>query len=133
MRRPANLAFPLFLTLAAMFSVGCSRDRHEFHSTPELPTSVALTDPRSREVVWSRDIPVGHRLVVDLDREGESELTGVKAHLPATRVKWKLYRTVGADGKPDDSKIDEGQDELRAASLLMRVRYREAEKAPKKP
>lgn len=128
MRSVGKGAVAGLIALVAALSVGCSRDRHEFYSTPELPTSVALTDPRTREVVWSKDIPVGHRMVVDLDREGESELTGVKANLPATRVKWKLYRTVGPDGRPDKEKIDEGQDEIRAGSLLMRVSYRESGK-----
>ena len=55
-----------------------SNGRFVYESTRDMPTSVDLRDQRSREIIWSFDIPVGQQLVIDFDEGdgGETERPG---------------------------------------------------------
>ncbi len=53
-----------------------TQDRYVYESTRDLPMSVKLTDLRTREVIWSFDIPEGQQLVLDFDEADGYEQEG---------------------------------------------------------
>lgn len=72
---------------------GMSLDRHNFGSSIQHPKTVNLIDATDGEVLWSKDVPVGETLVVDLYKRStwtQSEWTGAE---PAERMKWGLFET----------------------------------------
>lgn len=119
----------LLLVAAMLMTValgGCSQDKHEFVSTPELPTTVSLVNAlRPTEVIWSKEVPVGHKLVLDFDREGEVEWAKVE-NLPATHLSWKIEQTGG-----DKDEIEKGEMPLSGDPIQIRASYRKREGATK--
>ena len=109
--------FGAYLLLAGAVLTGCSQDRHVFISTVNLPTTVTLYDPLADQSVWSKDIPVGQKLVLDLDREGEEELFSVSGH-PATMLTWELYDLDSSEPLVED------QMALPGVPIVIKVSYR---------
>lgn len=119
------------LTLAAGLLAGCeslpdhtfmSMDRHVYHSTVQLPTNVQIVEPYSGEVLWSMEVPVEHKLVLDFDRKGEAELVSVSQH-PATNMKWWLV----PQGK---GQKESGSVALNGTPVSMKVSYRKSPEFP---
>lgn len=98
MRTASSLKLTLLLPLLAMLLTACSRDVHVFNSTVDQPTNVTIYDPMAKQALWTREIPVGQSLRLDFDRAGESglrEFITTNKSMPATQMKWKMYRTDG--------------------------------------
>lgn len=78
-----NLVRAALGLLAAALPAGCyseggpvfnySRDQHVYVSRPWTPKTVSLYDTRTDEVIWSVDVPVGYKVVVDFER-GDNQL-----------------------------------------------------------
>ena len=87
---------PLVYALGCLLIVainGCSRDIHQFYSTMDSPKTIKVIETGTNNVVWVKEIPVNHRLMVDFNRTWQIEgFTGVKPELPANRMKWSLYK-----------------------------------------
>lgn len=81
---------------SASFPYGMSLDRHNFTSSHHLPKRVKLVDTTNGETVWSLDVPVGKKAVVDFetDSTGNASLRGA---FPANKVYW--------DVMPPDTKL----------------------------
>lgn len=119
LRQLPTLAAACCLTLAV---AGCgslpdhlfySGDRHVFYSTVQLPTNVAVVEPYSGDVLWSMEVPVEHKLIVNFERSGELEPVSVSTQ-PSTAMKWKLF---GANA-------ESGTVELPGTAVAMRISYR---------
>lgn len=115
--------FAFCLLAATLLSVGCSNDRHVFHSTVGQPTTIHLVDSHSGNVLWTKPIPAQHRLELDMDRKDENETMSVKGK-PATRVHWKLYE----DGKGEF--IEREIMDLPGTPLFIDVEYRPGPEYP---
>lgn len=76
-RKHRIVALGFVVSLAAIVGVGCegipghfpggtgaSIDKFVYTSTSELPQTVTLFDTRTGQAIWSKDVPVGHQLVV---------------------------------------------------------------------
>lgn len=73
-------------------SSGCTTDRHTYISTEHSPKTLSLVDRVTEEAIWTADIPVGTKLVLDLDvKVGEDNLMLMKDGHP-TRMRWWLHR-----------------------------------------
>jgi len=95
MTAPRLLA-PLTLALSLAGLAGCSMDKHLFESTMSSPKTVAIVDTVSGDALWSMDVPVGQRLVLDLDSVRETSVVPAEPPIftyddkSAVRGKWKL-------------------------------------------
>lgn len=68
-----------------------SQDRYVFTSLAHQPKTVSIVESFTDTVVWEYRIPVGHQLIVNLDRQGQDETGLTKMFLiPATSVSWRL-------------------------------------------
>lgn len=117
----------LFLALAVSLFAACSsKDQHTFRSTIDVPKTVTVYDTFRKTELWSRAIPVNHRLMLDFDRKGD--MPPFKASLePAQTMKWKLY----ADGV--DKPIEEGVETMPGVPIIMKVKVRPAPEFPPLP
>ncbi len=102
---------------------GCSIDRRVFHSSPDLPLNYTLLDVSSGQTIWSMEVPVLHKLVVDLDRDDEVEIARVSGR-PATSMRWYLYSV-----RPS-RKIDEGKIKLQGMPIVQNISYRPGPELP---
>jgi len=82
----------LALTVGLAASTGCKVDKHVFESSAMSPKTVSLIDVQNDQTLWRYDIPVGHTLVMDLDRSGDVANMRVGAGY-ATEMEWWLYET----------------------------------------
>jgi len=89
--KPALLA-AFVLTLGSLNSGCASQDKSVYTSTIHLPTTVAVKDTVTDELIWKLDVPVEHELVLDYNRANEAELLQVRAELPADRMAWKVRK-----------------------------------------
>lgn len=81
------------LTAAALPMGGClteggqyiTRDMHTYVSRPWEPKTITLVDTRSGESIWSSDVPVGYKLVIDFEtnRHGTDDLPD--------RMLWEIF------------------------------------------
>lgn len=123
LRRPASrfaAACLVFVILA-----GCSADRSVFESTPFRPARVEVIDTLNRETVWAMDVPVHHKLVVDMEHEGSKNLEGFRTSEQAPQyMKWQLYpakaRKRFAVGYYWASPLEEGVVELNRDAVMLR-------------
>ena len=126
MSRPHFLKF-FAAAIAAMLMVivlgGCSIDRRVFPSSPDLPLNYSLVDTSSGQTIWSMEVPVLHKLVVDLDRDDEVEIARISGR-PATSMRWYLYSV-----RPV-RKIDEGRINLQGMPIVQNISYRPAPELP---
>ena len=114
----------LSVLLVAACALGCSNDRRYLTSTVNLPLEYELVDAYTQEVMWSLSVPVQHELMVDLDREEETEWASVSNH-PATRMKWAVA-PIGKRGQP----MLEGSMSLPGTPVIERLNYRAAPEFP---
>jgi hypothetical protein len=90
MKRACIWSVPAVLALGALLT-GCtsagypgyyaggnmaSNGRFVYESTRHTPMSVDLRNQRTREIIWSYDIPAGQQLVIDFDEGTGSEREG---------------------------------------------------------
>lgn len=79
--------------LTPLLVVGCkhSADQHTFASSQLRPTNVAVVDTLTGRTIWRMEVPIGHELVIDFDRQGlEREGTRI-SKLPPNELTWHLY------------------------------------------
>lgn len=122
--RPRLSALGIVVALVSLAVVGCSNDRRVFRSTPDLPLNYTLVDTASGQSVWSMEVPVMHKLVVDLDRADEYEIAYISG-LPATEMRWYLYQF-----RPRKL-VDEGAVDLQGMPVVQKISYRPAPELPK--
>lgn len=110
------LTASLTLTFAGLLLTGCvSADRRVYVSTPFQPKTITLIDALSDKDLWSLEIPVGFKLELDLDREGENELRKI-SRLPATRFTWRLQDLKG--NTHDSGEVELPNTEIRIEMTL---------------
>jgi len=102
---------------------GCANDRRVFNSTPTLPLNYTLVETASGQTIWSIQVPVQHRLVVDFDRVGEIEIAHVSGQ-PATVMHWRLYST------HPWRLVDSGKIPLQGTAVMQKISYRPGPELP---
>lgn len=81
--------FSLLAGCSANFPYGRSMDRHNFVSDPHMPKTILLIDSMTKQEVTRWDIPVGKKLVVDLEHEADWTASMNVAE-PAHRLTWVI-------------------------------------------
>jgi hypothetical protein len=122
-RSTARAKALLLIAAAASLGACASQDKHVFVSTHQLPTTVTLvTALNQQNVLWSKEIPVGHELEVDFDRSDEEvEVASVKM-LPAKVMKWEVR-------KIDESEaVEKAELQLSGDPVMLKVSYRKPER-----
>ncbi|MEX0775984.1 MAG: hypothetical protein WD042_09760 [Phycisphaeraceae bacterium] len=137
--RVTSLSMGLMLGAALLALGGCSQeqyalqsvrhswastDRYEFKSTVSRPLNLTLIENFTQEVLWSKELPVGQTLILNLDRQGEHELVTVRGE-PATSLNWYVYNTLDAD-----MPIEKGRRELVGTPVRLEVSYRPSPEYP---
>ena len=129
MRKFASFSFSdhvrglLVAWLAVVGMVGCSQDIHVFESTPSQPVTIALVDPLTDTTMWEMDVPVDHKLKLDLNRR--VELGPFYADMrPATKLTWRVYPLKGF------SAVEKDQLQLPGREVMIRVSYRPGPEYP---
>ena len=117
---------PLYgLTLALLLAPlsACSQDKHVFRSTTFTPTTAAIRELINDEILWSRDVPVGYKLVMNLDSGMEIEGFTYNAE-PADRFSWKIanLRT--------NEVVEKGKQRLPGIPIMIERTLRPAPEAP---
>ena len=113
----------LMLGLGLLVPACASLDRHTFHSTALLPTTLSLVDTTNDTVFWKMDIPTDHKLTVNFDRNGTAGVFKTSME-PATTMRWQL-RPVNGKAEPRQGTL-----ELSASPLIMKVAYRRSPELP---
>ena len=111
------------LVVATCLSIGCSQDKHTFPSTAFLPVTVSLRDLVGKEVIWSREVPVGYKLVLDLDAPGEMAPMAIGKGSP-TKMSWSIKSIAGYDT------IEKGKMDLPGIPVMIEPTYRQAPEYP---
>jgi hypothetical protein len=129
--RPTTLARTWMLGIAAGLAsftglAGCSQNKHVFKSTPELPTTVQVTDALSGNVIWAMDVPVNEELSLDFDRSYNVELFK-NAHEPPNSMTWKLFH-IRSGWQVAPYKF--GRVRLDGVRAMMKVTYRPTPEYP---
>jgi hypothetical protein len=122
-RSTARAKALLLIAAAASLGACSSTDKHVFVSTHQLPTTVTLvTALNQQNVLWSKEVPVGHELEVDFDRtDDEVEIASVKM-LPAKLMKWEVR-------KIDESEpVEQAELQLPGDPVMLKVSYRKPER-----
>jgi hypothetical protein len=65
---------------------GVSLDEHTFYSSSWQPKTVYLQDTRTKEVIWTVDIPVGKQLTVKIEKGA-----GAKDSMVPDRLLWQIF------------------------------------------
>lgn len=84
----------LAATLTVVLLAGCtSMDKQVVRSSPSRPATVTLIDTTTGLPVWSYDVPVGYKMIVDFD----TDMWGTRKENPGeattTEMQWKLLRS----------------------------------------
>ena len=80
-------ALGLLGTMLLTAMVGCVENTQSYESTELYPTSIDLVDIRSKEVIWTMDVPVRHKLELEFWHE-----RGIATKWqPPTKVVYRLY------------------------------------------
>lgn len=111
--------------LVFVILAGCSADRSVFESTPFRPARVEVIDTLNRETVWSMDVPIHQKLVIDLERSGGNDIEGFTASgQTAETMKWWLYPADAskrfATGYYWGSPLDEGVVAIDSQAIMLR-------------
>ena len=107
---------------SASFPYGMSLDRHNFTSSHHLPKRVKLVDTTNGETVWSLDVPVGKKAVVDFETDSTWNAS-LRGAFPASKVYW--------DVMPPDTKLAklEHSKELSGRPVRLEQEIRELDSA----
>lgn len=111
--------------LVAAVLAGCSANRSVFESTPFRQARVEVIDTVEREAVWSMDVPVNQKLVVDLEHKGGSEREGLSTSEDTPdMLKWWLYPGDAsqklAAGYYHGSPLDQGEFDIQSQAIMLR-------------
>ncbi|MFW5682522.1 MAG: hypothetical protein ACOC1G_05895 [Phycisphaeraceae bacterium] len=124
---PSRRLAPRFAAACLVFVIlaGCSADRSVFESTPFRPARVEVIDTLNRETVWSMDVPINQKLVIDMERSGASNIEGfTTSSKTAETMKWWLYRADAskrfATGYYWGNALDEGVVEIDSEAIMLR-------------
>ncbi len=126
------LFFVTALPLIALVT-GCSaKDQHVFHSSVNLPTTIALIDTYKNESVWSMDIPVNHDLKLDFEGSASGQ-TGADGGSPSW-VNWKLTSTddlpTNTGRKRSGKLVRSDRIDLTGKRIRVAVSYRKSPEMP---
>jgi hypothetical protein len=77
---------------------GMSQDTFVYVSRPHEPKTVTLIDTRSGEAIWTYDVPVGSKLVIDFEAD-ESEGIPERPDL----MRWELMNDTELMGRLDNA------------------------------
>ncbi len=122
MRRCKHILITVLAALAGLS--GCaSQDIHIYESTVDKPITVAVVDPIRDVTLWEMDVPVAHKLKLDLDRQPEFEPVYADMR-PARSLSWRVYHENG--GNP----IESDRMDLPGIPVLLRISYRPAPEMP---
>ncbi|WP_432798623.1 hypothetical protein [Poriferisphaera sp. WC338] len=89
------MKFLSVLSLVMIFavSVGCtSFDRHVYESSQLRPTTLTIVKVPGDEPLWSYDIPVGYKLVVDFNTDDQIGNNKNSSTVNPTEMTWKLIK-----------------------------------------
>ena len=118
------------ITITCLLGLGCllsacssSADRNVYHSTPWSPKTIMVRDTLSHKIIWEKDIPVNHRLVLDFDRPGDYPPFRI-SHDPAKEMIWSLTQ----DGTK--KLVEQGRFQLQGVSILISMKIRESPEHP---
>ncbi len=97
MRNYIKLSPKIALAAMIIFSIGCSvaNDRKTYISTMDSPKTIRVVGNLSGDIYFEKQIPVGHSLMLDLDRAHELEIFGTSSAYPATSLTWAMYDDTG--------------------------------------
>ncbi len=131
MANQIRVLLPVIIIAAAILLAGCSMstDTHTFYSYTYRPTTLSLVDNTTKETLWTMDIPVGKKLVVDFDGNQQFNEVFKNRVTPATRMKWKL---LDHEESRESLFINQGEGtlDLPGRPIMMQVSYREAPEYP---
>jgi len=111
------------LLVLTAWGAGCSQDKHRFRSTVFHPTTISLRDLVSKKIIWSKEVPVGHDLVMDLDRLGDLAPFRIGT-TPAMSMKWWLVKSGSI------TKVEKGRDKLPGVPIIIERTHRPAPEYP---
>lgn len=77
---------------------GMSQDTFVYVSRPHEPKTITLIDTRSGEALWTMDVPVGSKLVIDFEAD-ESEGVPERPDL----MRWELMNDTDLLGRLDNA------------------------------
>ena len=122
---------PRRITTTCVLSLGCflsactsSADKSVYHSTPWSPKTIMVRDTLSHKVIWAKDIPVNHRLLLDFNRPGDRPPFKINSTDPATEMVWSLTQ----DGTK--TMVEEGILQLQGAPIMISMQIRERPEFP---
>ncbi|MAE67550.1 MAG: hypothetical protein CMJ18_25105 [Phycisphaeraceae bacterium] len=101
----------------------CSADKHVVRSTVFKPASVAIRDLVSKEIIWSYDVPVQHKLHLNFNRSGEY-VPITYADRPAEVMIWSLYDEISG------RKVAKGVERMPGVPIIMERSYRKGPELP---
>ncbi|MCE9591614.1 MAG: hypothetical protein K8S99_13945 [Planctomycetes bacterium] len=124
MQVPRPVRWMLLLALLlALPACSYSEDKHTFKSTIDIPKTVSVYDSMRNTELWSKAIPVQHKLILHFKREGD--ISAMKVQLkPAETMSWELY----ADGVDDP--IEKGLEEMPRTPIMIKMVVRPAPEFP---
>lgn len=126
MHFPASFRLMLLAAVLFILPACSSADEHVFRSTIDVPKTITIYDSMRKTELWSKAIPVEHRLVLDFEREGDVPL--MKSSLkPAETMKWSLYAT------NQDDPVEEGVETMPGTPIIMKMTIRPAPEFPAPP
>jgi hypothetical protein len=121
------------LTIGSLVAVGCSStDRHVFESTATRSATISAIDAVTQEQLWAKEIPPGHKLVVDMDRTFAHESPLMATAAPADRLEWWLYpghKAMIVRGYSVGKALDEGTVDLPGSPVVLTYTLGEAPRA----
>lgn len=115
----------LALASTAFLTACASVDQYVFYSRVDRPATVTLYDPLGDKPLWTKDIPVGSHLQIDLNRRDENELASINTEKAATKMSWWLY---GPDS--DTEPVESNEMPLSGTPVVLKVTYRPSPEYP---
>ncbi|MCX5662276.1 MAG: hypothetical protein NTW19_21565 [Planctomycetota bacterium] len=110
----------LFVAGLLVLMTGCAKST--YISTPELPTTLLVSETSTDKVLWSMDIPVQHKVKIRFSHPNQVDMFHTGAN-PATEMSWDLYTLNGDE-------ITDGKVSLPGTNVLLNVQYRPAPEQP---
>jgi hypothetical protein len=121
---PARLAI---LALGVALLTGCqaaSFDAEFYTSTVDKPLTFSLVAAQTGgAVLWTYEVPVNHKLFVDIDRKGDFEIAKVTPEKPPYKMDWALFDIY-------DKRIETGTINLPGVPVYRKIEYRPAPEWP---
>lgn len=69
---------------------GMSLDRHNYTSTPHTPLTLTLVDTMTGETVWSIDVPMLKKVVIDVDHD-DHWTTSLTPTTRPNEIRWGIF------------------------------------------